>query len=162
MDDKITLVEAIAIMVEHYDTYTKRLGMPLIKAFVNADAIKIRFESIADSCTVEAYYKEELKGSFTTAFYDLTDYISAILKDVISEHIDNSLEEALEECLLDYSLDGFMDLLTQEEVSIEIENENIISFKFEDINTCDKVSIIIPADPDYILRSSIMSAIHTC
>lgn len=166
MSDKITLVEAIATIVDYYDAYRRELGMPLLKAFANADAIKILFDSSEDTCTLEAYYKEELTGSFTSQFYDFTDYLSAIFQNVEAEHSNVSLEEALDECLSDYGIDGFMDLLTTNAVEIEVDNETVITFKFEDefdtMSSGDDISIIIPVEPDSISRSNISTIFSKC
>ena len=165
MSDQINLVEAFGIMVEHYDTYTKQLGMPLIKAFVNADAIKITFDTDEDTCELEARYKEEVVGSFSVdGVYTFTDYLIAIFQNVLSEHMNVSLEEAFEECASEYSIDGFMDLLTidNQVFTIEVSDETILSLAFRDEYAGDEVSIIIPADPESISRTQIASAIHTC
>lgn len=97
MGDKITLVEAVAIMVEHYDAYTRQLDVQTLKAFVNADAIKITFDTDEDTCELEAHYKEEVVGSFSVdGVYTFTDYLIVIFQNVLSEHMDISLEEAFE------------------------------------------------------------------
>lgn len=162
MSDQINLVEAFGIMVEHYDTYAKQLGMATIKAFVNADAIKILFDNGDDTCTLEAYCLEELKGSFSVDYYELTDYIAAILQNVNEEYTETTLERTLEECLSDYGLTDLMDFLLLGNVWIEIDNETIITFVFKDPASADRVSIIIPTDIGSISRSNVASAIHSC
>lgn len=157
MSDNINLVEAMAFMVEHHDINARQLGMPTIKAFVNADAIKILFDTSDDTTTLEAYYKEELTGSFTVGIYCLTDYLNTIFQNVQSQHEPFTLEEAMEECLSDYGKDSYMDWIVIDDqiFSIQVEDASKLTFEFKDENTWERASVVVFTNDDGISRSLI-------